>query len=384
PLLPKLPSLGNGENVKVMHGIDKQSRRAWVKATIDVELAETATVFSFGPIELKLANAHFTAVATITAELGSAPMLKVEGLIKGNWELIIAGTSLVTFRDTRLMFDDSGKIRFDISTDRIEMAGALKFLTDLLKKFLPSGGDDLPPIRLIIIDGKPAGVETVIDLPLPPVQLGAFGLSGLVMGAGFRLLLRPVSGGIDFALGVALSFGKKEDPFTLTIFILGGGGWFDTRLTYYPLTNRLLGDITIGITASATLAISLGPIRGAVSITFGVYADFHIDSASGTSFAITLMLLLKGEVEVLSIISVSISLLLEAQYSSDGSLVGRGTLKIRVKICWCFTFKFSKTVTYTFKKGSGAQAELVSFDATALVAGDVYDAAAREYLEMFE
>ncbi|MBL8188585.1 MAG: hypothetical protein JNK38_11290, partial [Acidobacteria bacterium] len=47
PLLPKLPSLGNGENVKVMHGIDKQSRRAWVKATIDVELAETATVFSF-------------------------------------------------------------------------------------------------------------------------------------------------------------------------------------------------------------------------------------------------------------------------------------------------------------------------------------------------
>ena len=384
PVLPKLPNLGNGENVKVMHGIDKQARRAWVKAAIDVELTEDSTVFSFGPIELKLANARFTALATITAEPDSAPVLKVEGQIKGDWQLIILGTSLVTFRETTLAFDDRGKIRFNIETDKIELAGALQFLSDLLKRFLPGGGDDLPPTRLVIVDGKPAGVETVIDLPLPPVQLGAFGVSGLVMGAGFRLLLRPTDAGIDFALGVALSFGKKEDPFTLTIFILGGGGWFDTRLTYYPLTNRLLGDITIGITASATLAISLGPIRGAVSITFGVYADFHIDSGSGTSFAITLMLLLKGEVEVKGLISVAISLLLEAQYSSDGSLVGRGTLKIRVKICWCFTFKFSKEVTYTFKKGSGAQAAIASFDVTALAAGDVFDQAAHEYLEMFE
>ena len=382
PLLPKLPGIGNGENVKVQHGIDKQTRRAWVKATIDVPLTDKATIFSFGPVELKLANARFTAVAMITAELGSAPKLKVEGKIKGDWELIIAGTSLATFRETTLTFDDTGKIRFDIETDKIEMAGALKFLTDLLKKFLPSGGNDLPPIRLIIIGGRPAGVEMVIDLPLPPVQLGAFGISGLTMGAGFRLLLRPMPGGIEFAVGVALSFGKKEDPFTLTIFILGGGGWFDTRLTYYPFNSRLLGDITIGITASATLAIALGPVRGSVSITFGIYADFHIDTTGGTSFAITLMLLLKGEAVVLSMISVSISLLLEAQYKSDGSLVGRGTLKIRVKICWCFTFKFSKSVTYTFKKGSGSQAAIVG--AFALAAGDAFDQAAREYLEMFE
>ncbi len=387
PLLPKLPGIGNGENVKVTHGVDTQARRAWVKATINVPLTDKATIFSFGPVELKLAKATFTSEAMITAELGSAPRLKVQGQIKGDWELIILGTSVVTFRETTLTFNDQGKIRFDISTDKIEMAGALQFLTDLLKKFLPSSGDDLPPIRLIIIDGKPAGVETVIDLPLPPVQLGAFGISGLVMGAGFRLLLRPVSTGIEFALGVALSFGKKEDPFTLTIFILGGGGWFDTRLTYYPLNNRLLGDITIGITASASLAIALGPIKGSVSITFGIYADFHIDTGGGSAFAITLMLLLKGEVEVLSIVSVSISLLLEAQYSSDGSLVGRGTLKVRIKICWCFTFKFSKTVTYTFKKGSGSgsQAAIASSFALELAAaGDEFDLAAAEYLAMFE
>lgn len=385
PLLPKLPNVGNGENVKVMHGIDKQARRAWVRATIDVPLTQEATVFSFGPIEVKLANARFNAVAMITIELGNAPKLKVEGKVTGDWKLIIAGTNLVTFRETSLTFDDSGRIRFNISADKIEMTGALKFLADLLKSKLLGDQGKEPPIRLIFADNKPVGVEAVFNLPRLDLQFGAFGIGNLNLGSAFRLMVVPKDGGIDFALGVALNFSQKEAPFTLTIFILGGGGWLDTRLTYYAISNRLLGDITIGITASASLAIALGPIKGSISITFGIYADFHIDTQGGSSFAITLMLLLKGEAVVLSMISVSISLLLEAQYSSDGSLVGRGTLKIRVKICWCFTFKFSKTVTYTFKKGSGSQAAIAeSFELTALAAGDQFDRAARAYLEMFE
>jgi hypothetical protein len=71
PLLPKLPGIGNGDNVKVTHGVDTQARRAWVRAIINVPLTDKATIFSFGPVELKLANANFTAEAMIPAELGS-------------------------------------------------------------------------------------------------------------------------------------------------------------------------------------------------------------------------------------------------------------------------------------------------------------------------
>lgn len=386
PDFQQLPGSSDGDRVKVMHGIDRQSLRAWLKVTVDVPIVkgdEKATVFAFGPVELKVANAQFTAVSLITVDVGSSPKLKTEGKITGDWELNIAGTQLVTFRDTTLMFDDSGRIRFELSPDKVELAGALKFLADMLAKLLSDGSGFT--VRLVEINGRPAGVESILDLPLPDVQFGAFGISGLRMGSLFRVLAISSPNGLDFAMGVGLSFGQKIAPFTLTIFILGGGGWFDTRITYYPLRNHLIADITIGITASATLAFSLGPIKGSVSITFGIYAELHADSQAGTSFSVGIMLLLAGEVRVLSLVSVSISLLLEAQYNSDGSLVGRGTLSVKIKICWCFTFKFSKSVSYTFKNDSlGLQAAAIeSFDLAALLA-DSYDTAAEQYLAMFE
>jgi hypothetical protein len=54
----KLPALAN-ENVKVRHGVDKQSLRAWVESEVDVPFADAPiTVFAFGPVTLRLLNAR--------------------------------------------------------------------------------------------------------------------------------------------------------------------------------------------------------------------------------------------------------------------------------------------------------------------------------------
>jgi len=73
------------------------------------------------------------------------------------------------------------------------------------------------------------------------------------------------------------------------------------------------------------------------------------------------MLLLRGEVSLLGIVSASISLLLEAQYDTQsGQLIGHGRLSISIEICWCFTLEINEDVTYTVGEGNGSSASLRS------------------------
>jgi hypothetical protein len=394
----KMPAIANN-NVKVTHGLDKQAMRAWLRAEVNVPIGEPATIFSFGPLTLRLLQAQFQAFSLVEAGLAGPPKLKTSGSISGNWELQVGGTQLVTFRDTKLTFDENGRLRFSLSPEKIEMSGILKFLSDLVASL--SSPENGFYIRLITINGTPVGVEATLDLPLPDVSLGAFGMANLRFGAGVKLLAAPKpEGGVDFVIGLGLNFGGKTAPFVLTIFVLTGGGWFDVRAQYAPLTGRVSTALTIGIAAGARLAFAFGPLRGSVSILFGISVEFFAESGgSGTS--ITLMLLIQGEIQVLSFISVTLTLLLEAQYK-QGRLIGRGSVQLKIKICWCFTLTVSASVEYQFAGGSssrsaGASAAIVAPPAAnaealddespaALIAPpeDPYEKAANQYVGMFE
>jgi antitoxin component of MazEF toxin-antitoxin module len=381
----RMPSLSNN-NVKVTQGIDKQTLRAWLQAAVQVPVDEPATIFSFGPVTLRLLRARFDARAMITIEAGRPPKRKVEGVITGDWELQVGSLVLVTFRGTSLMFDENGKIRFSLSPRNVEMNGVMKFISDLISSLGYS--DNGFSIRPLVINSIPVGVESVLDLPLPGVQLGAFGITGLRLGSSFRVLAMVGQNGVYFTLGLSLSLGQKVSPFTLTIFILTGGGWLEARATYAPLTKRISTSITVGMVAGALLAFELGPIKGAVSILFGISAEFHSESGAGGSLAITLMLLIRGEVQVLGFISISLIILLEAEYQGNGSLVGRGSVEIRVKICWCFTLSFSASVEYRFAEGASGNQQAIPESAESNMVGnrmrDSFDTAAGEYVGMLE
>src|SRR5207248_1351247 len=81
---------------------------------------------------------------------------------------------------------------------------------------------------------------------------------------------------------------------------------------------------------------------------FGIFAEYEVvNTGGGRGLTIGFMLQIRGELEVLGFVSISILLMLEATYN-QGTLIGRGTLQVRVKICWCFTLKFSAGVEYQF------------------------------------
>jgi hypothetical protein len=167
------------------------------------------------------------------------------------------------------------------------------------------------------------------------------------LGAFFRLLVVP-----DFAIEVGFNFGQLEKPFNLTIFVLGGGGFLIVTARYVPAQKSISCSVSLGITASASLAIALGPIKGGVYVYFGVTAEY--DSATGGGMTIGVMLLVRGEVSILGIVEAAISLLLEAKYG-NGRLIGHGRLSIKIKICWCFTLEVEEDVTYEIAgSGSGA------------------------------
>jgi hypothetical protein len=258
---------------------------------------------------------------------------KVQGKITGDWQIVMSGMVLVKFRNTELFFDDSGGIRFSINPRNIEMSGVLAFISDAMKSIQ---GDDSG----LSVGMLPDGFQSVLSLTLPDVQAGAFGITNLRLCALFALRF-----GGDFQISIAFGIARKEAPFALTIFILGGGGFFEIRSTYTPARSSLQCTIEVGITASASLAIALGPIKGGVYVYFGITARFD---SGGPGMTIGIMFLLRGEVSVLGIVSACISLLLEATYNSTtGALVGRGRLSIKIKICWCLTLEVSTEVTLT-------------------------------------
>lgn len=368
---PAVPS----KNVRITHGLDRESLRAWLEATADLEMREPSTVFSLGALAMSIQGARFRAHVRVEADPQGVQRRRSNGEILANWLLRVGGRPVVTFEKTRLAIDESGRVRFELSPSSVKLHPPLDFISDALAK-LTQPGNGLT-LRRVQGPGVIAGAEAVLALPLPDVQAGAFALTGLVLGSSFGLVVTRGERGIDFALSASVNVATKARPFALTIAFLSGGGWFDVRATYWPRRREMAALLSVGIHAGARFGLSLGPVSGAVYMRFGIAVEFSVGGRQGNGLTITVFLALGGEAQVLGFISVAIDLLLEASYG-NGRMVGRGSLSLRVRICWCFTFKFETSVEYVFAGKSGG-AELA-----AMAVDDPYLEPARDYVGLFE
>jgi len=354
------PPVSANDDVKVTHGIDPQSRSGWVEIDMDVSFADKpAQVLSYCGVTLTLLQARFVGSTRLQAALGQAPKRSFRGAITGNWDLRVGGYPVAVLAGCTLNFDDSGNFGFDVTADKVRLQGALEFLADLLSSFLSGGGFSTAITS--------EGLKTTLDLPLPDVQSGAFGLANLRLGFAFVLKISP------FQLGISLALAKPERPFTLSIFILGGAGYVTLDLGYTPGTGAISARLSIGIFASASLAISLGPISGGVYAYFGITVAYLAQTRSAPDLQVAISLMFIGQVTLLGFISVSLMLSLSAQYRSGGQLTGRGRVSYSIKLGPFFSIDVSSDVSYTY---SNSPAELLPSP------GD-YDAAAAEYVSMF-
>ena len=235
---------------------------------------------------------------------------------------LLPGAELVRFKFEHLSFrsGSSGKAEVDVVLQDIEFVGMLGFV-EVLKDIIPFDGFSDPPY----LDVSPAGIIAGFSLALPNVAVGVFNLSNLSLGADVQV---PFLGKV---VTVGFNFCTRERPFALAVSFIGGGGWFMLRLSPDGLEV-----LELGLEAGAMLAVDFGVASGSISAMLGIYMRLE-----GTAGSLTGYFRLRGEVDVLGLISASIELYLALMYQFDtGKMVGRGKLIIKVEVLF-----FSASVT---------------------------------------
>ncbi|MEW9873097.1 hypothetical protein [Arthrobacter sp. HS15c] len=219
----------------------------------------------------------------------------------------------------RLMFrrigfhaGSAGKPEVDVVFGGIGFLGPLSFV-DRLRELIPFDGFSDPPY----VDVTPSGVTAGFDLTLPNVSVGVFSLENISLGADARV---PFLGE---ALTVGFNFCSKEAPFRLTVMCIGGGGWLVLRASPKGLVL-----LELGLEACACLSVDLGVASGSVSIAVGVYLRLEADKGLLAAY-----FRIRGEVDVLGLISASITLELSLVYHFEtGKLIGRASLVVEVEV----------------------------------------------------
>lgn len=235
---------------------------------------------------------------------------------------LLPGEPLVRFKFDHLSFKagSSGKAEVDVVLNDIEFVGFLAFV-ETLKDLIPFDGFSDPPY----LDVTPEGLTAGFSLGLPNVAVGVFNLSNISLGADLRV---PFLGDV---VTVGFNFCTRERPFTLAVLFIGGGGWFMMRLSPDGLEV-----LELGLEAGAVLAVDFGVASGSISAMLGIYIRLEGDAGSLTGY-----FRLRGEVDVLGLISASIELYLGLTYDfPTGKMIGEASLTIKVEV-----FVFSGSVT---------------------------------------
>ncbi len=237
---------------------------------------------------------------------------------------LFPGASLLTMGFDRLAFRASSgrKPEVDVVFTGMRWEGVLSFI-ETLKELVPFDGFSDPPYVDVSTDGVTAG----FDLALPNVAVGVFSLENISLGADVRV---PFLGD---AVTVGFNFCTREKPFRMTVMCIGGGGFVGLRLS-----PKGLVVLEMSLEAGASLSINLGVASGSVSIMVGLYLRLEGEEGSLTGY-----FRIRGEMDVLGLISASITLELSLTYEfATGKMVGRASISIEVEVLF---FSFSVEVS---------------------------------------
>jgi len=248
------------------------------------------------------------------------------------------GLQFVDVDVARIVFTaGSGKsTNVDVDVREVDFGGLLSLLKTLAA-YLPFGD-------MLVIDVDSSGIEASFSVELPTIALGAFAISGISVGAELGI---PFSSG-PVRFGFLMS--KPEDPFSLTVSGLGGGGWLEQSLGLKGIERLSIagfleasikvdfGVASGGVTARAGFQFAIGPPEPAV--------DGVDEALSLTAFAS-----LNGNIDVLGIASTSIdvyvglSVIVPTDLPDYAKLHGIATCTLRVSVAF-----FSESVTFEVER----------------------------------
>jgi hypothetical protein len=245
------------------------------------------------------------------------------------------GIVSLQFDHISLDINTGSKPDVDVKINGLVFAGPLAFL-QTLQNIIPMDGFSDPPFLNVTTSGISAG----FTLQIPNVAVGMFSLMNMAITAELDMPL-VTSGSATSGLTFTFSFCDADHPFIVTVSMLGGGGYFVVSFTPTGL-EYLQASISVG----AQLALNLLDIaQGSVSIMAGI--TFTIDNSSGTQdVSLTAFLRLQGELDILSIITISVVLSVSMTYDfTHKMIIAEAEIKVDVSIVF-----FSINVDLPFRK----------------------------------
>lgn len=237
-------------------------------------------------------------------------------------ELVSLEFQSVTFRSLPTTKTD---VAINLKSPALKFLGPLRLVNEVTK-FVPLDGFSDPPSLDVTTDGVTLGYS----LGIPTIGIGVFTLGNISFSAGFYLPF------VDRPLGMRLAFCERPQPFTLTVFGLGGGGFFGITIGLGGVQM-----VEMALEFGAAIALNLGVASGSVSVMGGVYYQ-----QAGSKIMVEAYIRMNGTLRVLGLISVSCTFYLSLTYiSEDDVLKGQASLSVRVKIVF-----FSKTVSVSVER----------------------------------
>jgi hypothetical protein len=261
----------------------------------------------------------------------------------GNFKINLFGCIILWFESLRFVAEKGQKpdvaVQLKSGDDAVRFGGPLEFV-NTLRHLIPSNGFSDPPGLSI----TPSGIRASYSLNLPTIGVGVFTLSNASLGAGFELPFdaRPAS--------VKFNFSEREHPFSLTVSLLGGGGFFAIGVS-----ARGVQEIEAALEVGAALAIDLGVASGSVEVKVGIYFHWLQPAPSKGSVELAGYVRIHGELSVLAIISVSLTFNLQIAYLKDQAahrsvVWGEATLVVEIEVLF-FSFDVSVRCRREFAGG---------------------------------
>jgi hypothetical protein len=247
----------------------------------------------------------------------------------------------------------------DVVFSDIYFGGDLAFV-ETLKNLIPLDAFSDPPFVNVTTSGITAG----FTLGIPNIAVGMFSMQNMSISAQLQIpFVSTGSSGITFTFG----FCSIDNPFVVTVSMLGGGGFFTMTMGMDGLEG-----VALGIQVEAQLAIDLVIASGSISIEVGIFLVYWKNASSATDpvtgnpevagWLIGGYLRLRGELDVCGIITISVELYLQITYSpSTGKCIASGFIAIDVSL-FCFSISANVPFSRQFSGSNGDPtfAELMS------------------------
>jgi hypothetical protein len=336
PAGPSIPKLKTIQTTALMGVVSKpvfQTSYRWdlnAGGLVDQSILPTKGMFKPEP------GGHFLIEAITNVPLdGTSPVSTIHGMIENFTITLMPAEPLVALHFTKAEFttQPNAKTDFAIIFNRFEFLGVLAFVNKLLDVIPLDGFDDPPFLRLT--PPPQAGVEVGFTQGVPTIGIGIFTLQNISFAASFYL---------PFLAGAALmrfAFCERHQPFTLTVSLFGGGGFFAIEIGLDGVKS-----IEASLEFGASVALDLGVASGSATVMGGVYYR-----GGPTGFVLVGYFRAAGALTVLGFITVSVELYVGLGYASKGMtphgghLWGEASVSVKVKIAF-----FSVSVSISIER----------------------------------